>query len=249
MSKKPTLLFYVSVTLTLLLFCSIIFIFILISKVNSDNNRFNTLSKQIENISICDESTIQQLSKQQFKEDYFINQQNKDTTLILTVFGVTVVFFGFFSYSLFESRINEHKKHYSSKIEEQDRKYGTLKFHFESLLIDITSKEGYENAYKSNESLFNEDYGWYVYYILASVKYFSDYYEILKKRKGSKNLKSTIYDIQVKRLNDALSEVSEINSIPNLNSELIQSYIKDIQRFDSTEINDLAFKLYSCLSE
>ena len=116
MKNKQPLLYYISVSLTCLLFCSIIFIAILLNKLNTDENRFNILSKQIEKTAICDTETIKELSQQRFKEDYYITQESNNTTLILSVFGVIVVFFGISSFTLFEARVNEHKKYYEHKL-------------------------------------------------------------------------------------------------------------------------------------
>ncbi len=73
MKNKPTLLFYVSVCLTLLLFCSIIFIALLFNKIETDKNRFNVLSKQIEKTAICDVET----------EKNFLNRDLKKITILL----------------------------------------------------------------------------------------------------------------------------------------------------------------------
>ena len=165
MKNKPTLLFYISVSLTILLFCSIIIIGILLSKLNFDNNKYHTLFKYIQKTEI----TNQDIEKQQFKEDYYIEQQSSDTSLILTVFGVTAIVFGVFSYTLFESRINEHKNYYSDKIADQESKYCILKFHLDDLLKNIASDKAYENMIKAKENYIKQNYEWYIYFSLEAV--------------------------------------------------------------------------------
>lgn len=250
MKNKQPLLYYISVSLTCLLFCSIIFIAILLNKLNTDENRFNILSKQIEKTATCDVETIKELYQQRFKEDYYITQESNNTNLILSVFGVTVIFFGFFSYSLFESRVNEYKKTQEQKIEEQDRKYSVHKVHFENLLMDVASKEGYENLQKANESYYNNHYDWFVYHTISSVKYFSDYYVIIEKRENTQSLISNLLEQQISHLNEAINKLKDINiGIKDLEPKVTHSYIQDIQRFNSVEISKLVSKLYGKISD
>ena len=249
MKNKQPLLYYISVSLTCLLFCSVIFIAILLNKLNTDENRFNILSKQIEKTAICDTETIKELSQQRFKEDYYITQESNNTNLILSVFAVTTFLFGLFSYSLFESRINEHKKYYEQKIEEQDRKYSIHKVHFENLLMDVASKEGYENLQKADDMFENQQYNWYIYYIISSVKYFSDYYIEVQKRENSQSLILTLLEQQISHLNEAIDKLKNIYNIKDLEPKLTHSYIQDIQRFNSIEISKLVSKLYSKIND
>lgn len=248
MKNKSTLLFYTSVCLTLLLFCSVIFISLLLNKVETDENRFNVLSKQIEKVATCDKNTISELSQQRFKEDYYISQESNNTNLILSVFAITVVLFGFSSFTLFDSRVNEHKKYYSDKIEEQDRKYSTLNIHFENLLMDVASKKGYENIHKAMSHFGKSEYDWYIYHVLESLKYFSDYFVLAKNKDGSENLCDMVITNQINALNDALKNTKNITDLKDFEPELTQGYIKDIQRFNSVEITKAVAKLYSKLS-
>jgi hypothetical protein len=248
MKNKPTLLFYVSVCLTLLLFCSIIFIALLFNKIETDKNRFNVLSKQIEKTAICDVETVKELSQQRFKEDYYITQESNNTNLILSVFAITVVLFSFSSFTLFESRVNEHKKYYSDKIEEQDRKHSIFNVHFENLLMDVARKEGYDNSHKALTHFKDMEYDWFIYYTLESIKHFSDYYVLAKKKEGSENLSNSVITNQIDILNDALKKTENVEKLKDFEPELTQSYIKDIQRFNSVEITKLVSKLYSKLS-
>lgn len=249
MKNKQPLLYYISVSLTCLLFCSVIFIAVLLNKLNTDENRFNTLSKQMEKTAVCDTETIKELSQQRFKEDYYITQESNNTSLILSVFAVTTFLFGLFSYSLFESRVNEHKKYYEQKIEEQDRKYSIHKVHFENLLMDVASKEGYENLQKADDMFENQQYNWYIYYIISSVKYFSDYYIEVQKRENSQSLISTLLEQQISHLNEAIDKLKNIYNIKDLEPKVTHSYIQDIQRFNSIEISKLVSKLYSKITD
>lgn len=248
LKNKQSLLFYISICLTTLLFSAVIAISVLINKQETDENRFNVLSKQIEKSAICDENTLKELSQQRFKEDYYISQESNNTTLILSVFGIVVILFGLFSFSIFESRINEYKAYYNNKIGEQDNKYKILKKDFENLFKEISSKEGYENEQKANDAFNDGNFDWYVYYVLSSIKFFSDYYCIIKSRENTESLSGEVIKQQIEKLEKTIKKLENEHNIKDLSPTVTHSYIQDIQRFNSVEISKLVSKLYSKIS-
>ena len=240
MKNKPTLLFYISVSLTILLFCSIIIIGILLSKLNFDNNKYHTLFKYIQKTEI----TNQDIEKQQFKEDYYIEQQSSDTSLILTVFGVTAIVFGVFSYTLFESRINEHKNYYSDKIADQESKYCILKFHLDDLLKNIASDKAYENMIKAKENYIKQNYEWYIYFSLEAVSNFSEYFMLT----DNQELKNFTTESQITLLKDVVKNINENSiTVKNLEHSVTQKYITNILRFQNIEITNLICKIKSVI--
>ena len=240
MKNKPTLLFYISVSLTILLFCSIIIIGILLSKLNFDNNKYYTLFKYIQKTEI----TNQDIEKQQFKEDYYIEQQSSDTSLILTVFGVTAIVFGVFSYTLFESRINEHKNYYSDKIADQESKHCILKFHLDDLLKNIASDKAYENMIKAKENYIKQNYEWYIYFSLEAVSNFSEYFMLT----DNQELKNFTTESQITLLKDVVKNINENSiTVKNLEHSVTQKYITNILRFQNIEITNLICKIKSVI--
>ena len=240
MKNKPTLLFYISVSLTILLFCSIIIIGILLSKLNFDNNKYYTLFKYIQKTVI----TNQDIEKQQFEEDYYIEQQSSDTSLILTVFGVTAIVFGVFSYTLFESRINEHKNYYSDKIADQESKYSILKFHLDDLLKNIASDKAYENMIKAKENYIKQNYEWYIYFSLEAVSNFSEYFMLT----DNQELKNFTTESQITLLKDVVKNINENSiTVKNLEHSVTQKYITNILRFQNIEITNLICKIKSVI--
>ena len=246
MKNKQPLLYYISVSLTCLLFCSIIFIAILLNKLNTDENRFNILSKQIEKTAICDTETIKELSQQRFKEDYYITQESSNTNLILSVFAVITFLFGLFSYSLFESRVNEHKKYYEQKIEEQDSKHEVLVTHLNDLLQNIATDKAYENLIKAKDYYLKQDYDWYIHFSLEAVNSFSEYFFLT----DNQELKDFITENQIKNLKDVVKNIEENNIIvKNIEPIVTQNYITNILRFKNTEITSLVCKIKSVILE
>ncbi|EKT4553275.1 hypothetical protein JE945_002468, partial [Flavobacterium psychrophilum] len=212
-NQKPNLSYFIASSLTLLLITSVIIVFYICSKIDLDTNRFNILTKQIEKLAVCDPLTVGELSKQQFKEDYYIQQQSNDTTLILSVFAITVILFGFSSFALFESRINDHKNYYADKISEQDSKYSILKFHLDDLLKNIASDKAYENLIKAKGYYLKQDYDWYIYFSLEAVNNFSEYFMLT----DSQELKDFTTENQITILKDVVKNIEENNiTVKNL---------------------------------
>lgn len=117
-----------------LLLSAIIIVLITISAIlfsynRGLNNRIDTLSKSVERISLSDSTYISiEVDKMRFKEDYYIQQQSKDTTLILTVFGLLTIVFGYFSFNSFrkevENVVNEVKEDYNIYVKKyEDEKH------------------------------------------------------------------------------------------------------------------------------
>ena len=190
------------------------------------------------------EITNQDIEKQQFKEDYYIEQQSSDTSLILTVFGVTAIVFGVFSYTLFESRINEHKNYYSDKIADQDNKYSILKFHLDDLLKNIASDKAYENMIKAKENYIKQNYEWYIYFSLEAVSNFSEYFMLT----DNQELKNFTTESQITLLKDVVKNINENSiTVKNLEHSVTQKYITNILRFQNIEITNLICKIKSVI--
>lgn len=71
-----------------------------ICKINHLNSRLDTQNNLIYDIIKGDKQTEQQLKYQQFKEDSYIRQQDRDTTLILLIVPVFFAMFGYFTFKL-----------------------------------------------------------------------------------------------------------------------------------------------------
>ena len=243
-NQNPNLSYYIASCLTLLLLILIIIISFLCSKINSDTNRFNNLEKQIEKLAVCDPLTVSELSKQQFKEDYYIQQQSNDTTLILSVFAVTVIIFGFSSFALFDSRVNEHKNYYAEKIKEQDSKYSILKFHLDDLLKNVASDKAHDNLVKAKEYYLKQNYDWYIYFSLEAVNNFSEYFMLT----DNQELKDFTIENQITTLKDVVKNIEENKiMVKNLEPTVTQKYITNILRFQNVEITNLVCKIKSVI--
>ena len=147
------------------------------------------------------------------------------------------------------SNLFEEMQEKAENLGDEDQSVGyLLNEEFENLLQTLISEEGYDNSHKALTHFKDMEYDWFIYYTLESVKHFSDYYVLAKKKEGSENLSNSVITNQIDILNDALKKTENVEKLKDFEPELTQSYIKDIQRFNSVEITKLVSKLYSKLS-
>ena len=157
---------------------------------------------------------------------------------------MTAIVFGVFSYTLFESRINEHKNYYSDKIADQESKYSILKFHLDDLLKNIASDKAYENMIKAKENYIKQNYEWYIYFSLEAVSNFSEYFMLT----DNQELKNFTTESQITLLKDVVKNINENSiTVKNLEHSVTQKYITNILRFQNIEITNLICKIKSVI--
>ncbi len=232
---------YILLILSILLIISIITVGFLYSKNNSLENRINTLSKQIEETSVCDEGTMQELAKRQFKEDYYIQQQNKDTSLILFIFGLVVTSFGLVSFSIFNTRIKQVVKENEDKHEEHLTNYKDFEHKLSDFKYDFYMLQASVNMEKAIE--FNTNPHWHIYYTLLGVSYYSEAFEWNRKLKRQSLMDSSI-NHQKSVLTDLVEFINN-NTKQTLPKTTFLYCLNNIRRFNNEEINILVSKIHT----
>lgn len=237
------------ILLSLIIVLLLVITAILYSKNQSFESRINTLSKSIQHLKLSDSTSVKhEFYKAQFKEDYYIQQQNKDTTLILFVFGVVTVVLGYLSYNSFVHQVDVAVDKVKADYDDHLKKYEKQEHRLDGLMSDFTSREGFRNLEKSINSFDRKEYDWYIYYLFLSLNDFSDKYFIDSKKKSFETVCKLLIENANSDLLKALENLNGLNEIKNVNDETIQYCIKNIRRFGSVEIDEKAILLYSKLS-
>lgn len=103
-----------------LIYSSILFILIVFVSIEHHNN--NTLESRINSLN---KNSIDFKSEKTFKEDYYITQQSRDTTLLLFVFSALVGIIGLFTYTniveRYKTSIDEIKTENVNQKAERDK--------------------------------------------------------------------------------------------------------------------------------
>lgn len=247
MSKKSFLekykvsIEYILLILSILLIISIISVGFLYSKNNALENRINTLSKQIEETAVCDMDTMQELAKRQFKEDYYIQQQNKDTSLILFIFGLVVTSFGLVSFSIFNTRIKQVVKENEDKHEEHLTNYKDFEHKLSSFKYDFYNLQASINMEKAIE--LNTNPYWHIYYTLLGVNYYSEAFKWDKKL-NRKDLMNSNISRQKVVLTDLVEFINK-NTKQVLPKTTLLYCLDNIRGFNNEDINILVSKIHT----
>lgn len=85
-------------TLTLSIILILVFIIIQFQSIVSLKKSIESLNVKIDKIAACDSLTIEQASKWRFEQQSYIDQQEFNTSLVLTCFAVVIGLFGVFSF-------------------------------------------------------------------------------------------------------------------------------------------------------
>lgn len=171
--KKQIYLLLGAVIIILLVVSTILF-----SYNKGLNNRINVISKSIERISSSDSTYVSmEVEKMRFKEDYYIQQQSKDTALILTVFGLITIVFGYLSFNSFrkevENVVDEIQKNYDVYVE----KYKNQEHNLKVLGNDIKRIYAFSAIDGAKKDLKEGDMVNYTIFQLTALKHLCDIFE------------------------------------------------------------------------
>ncbi len=207
------------------------------------SSRLDTLSVHLQKVAVRDSVTLSEISKQQFKEDYYIQQLDRDVTLLLFLISALFVIASILSFRVFEERIDRSTNEQRAKYVEQEVKYSELRH----MLLGLKTKVSYDN-YKLNEgkalnSLSEKNLGLYVNDYIFALKNLSDYYFWLKSQDDDLQhmVKSTI----VENLSEIQSNIEEYYPVKVPTDLILNSYMDDIRKIDDIEISRLLSKIQS----
>lgn len=200
---------YTSVVLAIIIFTIAIFTAMNFHNIDTLESRINTVKKYYK----LDSNKLK--SEKLFKEDYYILQQSRDTTLLLAVFGAVGLLVGFFTYqnvhSRFDLKVAEISTQYDQKAIElknevtkykkewnklQD-KLDDLKIHFYIDNVNL-SRELAESHFSKREK---ENY---LMYTIRAASKFADLIRFLKEKSDELNSEA---DTQFK--NDTIEQFTD----------------------------------------
>ena len=215
--------------------------------------------------------TDNQVKERQFKEEMYIRQQEKDTTLILSVIGFSLVFAGFLSFKLFDDKVKIINTSFESSIHSVNSRVDA----FIERINSITSN--YEKNYKNiehtiyelkndfdyelvtlkqneaKEAFSNQNLNGYIFYSLYSYRFSTKcilYYRTIGSNLSESMLTFMNNKIESFRL-DLISILNFNNDenilLPIKDKETIVNLIKEINEVGNTKTFDKLNLIYSLL--
>lgn len=226
-------------------FSVILFTVVILTAINYHNNevletRINTLVKYAK----VDTKDLN--SEKSFKEDYYILQQSHDTNLILVVFGLVVAVIGFFTYqnviAKFDLISTELKNEIQATKDEGQAvidELGALQIEFYTQTAELLKETARSSRARGNTSM-------YVYYSIASVSKYADFYQWFMNNKSDYVFsltdlqKSMVADLE--RVNRVIASGIELSAS---SLEVIEEYITNVRKIDSKEANKVLSQIHS----
>lgn len=104
--------------------------------LNKLDARVESLNSNLQKIAKGDELSDNYIFKEQFKEDYYITQLDREMNLALVAIGLLFAGFGVIMFINFESRLNSFKENNEERHLENNKKYHNLRTELLELYAD-----------------------------------------------------------------------------------------------------------------
>lgn len=229
----------------LLVLITLVFVFLYFDTRHSNEileSRVNTLSSDLQNIVLNDSITTAKIKEQSFKEDYYLKQLDRDTTLILWLIPIIISIFGIFSFFNVRNIIAEQAENNRRYNEQQEIKYRE----FEHNILQFRAKLGlddYESLKRQAKELYNKGlYSSYLETYFRALSQKTTFY-ILNKKEGN-NITELILETYVEDLKEILDVLKSLDSKIRLSNDVVFNYnIKTVKEISNKEIDDLISKI------
>lgn len=207
-------------------------------------SRLDTQSNLIFNLIKGDKETAQNLKYQQFKEDSYLRQQDKDTNLIMMYIPCVFLIITAFSYLNIREVIDGFRKYIVNKTDEYDKKHENFHEDLVNIQNSLNREIGFLRESEAQNYLNMNDFSDFVSMSLTAISYFSRCYSYYKKNKDevqekmiSQNITESLMEIQ---------KVIDKNIIEIDKSEVLNA-TKEIRENTNNDISLLLSKIETTL--
>lgn len=230
---------------------SILFVFTIISfiymnhRIDSVNDRLTCLNKNFQRLVIKDSTLVKEIKFQQFKEDSYIRQLDRDTNLILWFVALVFGLFGLISYSSFNKRISDIEENFQKTYDGHINKANSLTEELFELKADLNSESYTINTEKAQNFFKEKKYDLYIFYeLLASSKLTHSYLHNKDKHQSlaESELKAIKSNISI-----IYSRIKDLEKKPEIDKTTFNSFINSLHRINDIEINENISKIYQAV--
>lgn len=238
------------------LFTCVIFTAVNYHNIDALESRINTVKKYYKY------DSDKYKSERLFKEDYYIIQQERDTTLLLAVFGAVGILVAFLTYqnvqSRFELKINELTTQYDLKsaelkneitaeINKYKKEWKQTKDHLFKLELTIYTNGAQYAKQISNFYLNQNELPKYLLYSLAAASQTASYCILLAKYDETNNQGiPPNFETFFVKLSQNIGGKLEVYSA---SLKVMEDYIQTIRKLNNREINKILSDIHAKLIE
>lgn len=208
--------------------------------------RLNTINSNFKRLVVKDSSLVKEVKFQQFKEDSYLRQIDRDTTLTLWFIAIIFGVFGLISFASFNRRVGQIEKTLQDKYKNHIKELDNLKYDVNNLKADLNSESAIIYNEKADKYFNERNYDSYVFYELIAVSRSTSYY--LHYR----NENSSLAKFTLKSLNSTLTHIEfRINGLekkPKFDKSLFDKISLSIRKIDDSDLNLLISKIQLALN-
>lgn len=210
-----------------------------VQKTKNENleSRINTLNCNFSRLIEKDSTLIKEIQFQQFKEDNFITQLDRNTNLILWFIAIVFGLFGIISFASFNKRVSDLEKEQQEKYDDYINKSETLKDEILEIKSDLRGEIASIKEMEADKYFDSKKFDSFALFMLISIKYYSQYYEYQKDT--NIELAESILEYVNSSIEDFRNKLSELDDKPKVNKETFKSISTAINNLDNFEINKL----------
>lgn len=207
---------------------------LLFYKITNFDVKFQTLKEALIKIEKNKQPLDKDILISQFKEESYIRQQERDTTLILLVFTLFASAVAFITYRGFVNKIVDYTASTEQKYTDHKTEYD--KQH--NIILELKSRIDHEMAFKyytyASDSYREKFYDDYLDSTLTSISYYVEYYFYLTNEDATLSA-ILISDLET-RLKKAYERVKG-KSVKDISKHSTGMSIDNIRKLNNTEIN------------
>lgn len=219
-----------NIILVLLVVFCISGVFLMYNKLSALEYRYETLKESNIRLQLKEPLTSNQIKEREFKEEMYIRQQEKDTTLILSIFGAFSILVGFFTF-------RSVREEFVNKVNQIDQSNIAAKAEIQNKYIEITHSyrklENEYNLYMTEEfirkasTFLNVNSCMYVFYKLKSIK------SIINALENTLNESPYLQQSLLKRMNEQV--LSAINMQKHISQYNLERDFVSLEHIDEAQ--------------
>lgn len=212
------------------------------SQNNHLNSRIDTLNNNFKRLATKDSTLLKDIKYQQFKEDSYIKQVDRDTNLTLWFVAIMFGVFGIISFASFNIRVEQIEKVLDEKYDEHISELNNLKDDVNELKADLNSDSATLYSEKADKFKRESKNDMYVFYELLSIRKQALTYEYHRSR--NKTLSESIRESMNANLKVLDYSITKFENKPSIDKKSFDRISDSIRKVDNTDLNLLVSKIH-----
>lgn len=203
-----------------------------LGRINSRIDTVNTSFKKLDFKGVNVDSNVK---LQQFKEDSYIKQLDRDTNLILWFVAIVFGLFGLLSFASFNRRVVKLEEDLNAKMKGHTDSFIVLKEEIQDLEASLNEESAKINDQLAMKFYKDKNYSYFITYELISVLKSSKTF--LYEKESNKGNALLSLDVIRTSLEDLNSKLIGLSEKPELDQEHYFKFIRSIEKVEDNKVS------------